>query len=260
MRRYGLTAIAVLMLGAGVAEAATRTDGSTPAPATVAHEVTHVPGGTLDRVGKGGIPGPNTAKLSGPPLTLGGKPELLSFELAWCPHCSVNSWALAVALSRFGHLSGLRILDSGTYFCTKFHAMPCYPHTDGLSFFGAHYSSPYLSFVSVVLQDVNGRNLQQPTKAEGQVLNSIDSSGTIPAVDVGGLYGMLNAGYSPGVLAHKSWAQIAGSLAPANSKVGRSTDGLANLFSAAICKVTAGKPHGVCSAKGVLAASALLPS
>jgi hypothetical protein len=43
-------------------------------------------------------------------------------------------------------------------------------------------------------------------------------------------------------------------LADAHSPVARHIDGLANLFSAAICSTTGGRPGGVCNSSGVRAA------
>jgi hypothetical protein len=220
---------------------------------------------TLNQVGAG--------KLSAPPvfgvfklrrhLERDGKPELLTMNLAWCPHCAANSWGLAVALSRFGTLTGLRALDSGTFYCTLVAgpctlggAGPCYPHTHGLSFLRARYQSPYLSFGHLVLQDVSGRNLQRPTKQEFFAFNRFDRQGQTPAVDVGGAFGFVNSGFSPGILAHKTWSQIAGSLANAHNRIAQRVDGLANLFAAAICRVTKGRPAGVCRSHGVLTAGA----
>jgi hypothetical protein len=43
-----------------------------------------------------------------------------------------------------------------------------------------------------------------------------------------------------------------------NSSVAKRIDGLANLFAAAICKVTNDQPAGVCSSSGVVAAAGRL--
>jgi hypothetical protein len=256
--------VALFVLPPSVADAALRTDGSMPAPAQIARLVTHVPTSTLNQVGAGDIGGPpsfGVIKLHSGLLKSHGKPELLSMNLAWCPHCAANSWALAVALSRFGALTGLRVIDSGTYFCTlvagpcTLAASPCYPHTHGVSFFGASYHSSYLSFAEVALQDVHGHNLQSPTRQENSAIAPFNPRGEAPAVDVGG-YGFLNSGYSPGTLAHKTWSQIAGGLADPHNPIARRVDGLANLFSAAICKATKGRPAGVCKSHGVFAAGA----
>jgi hypothetical protein len=257
---------AVLALPVSAAQAAHRSDGSTPAPAQIAQLVTNVPVSTLNQVGAGRLWGGGNFqifKLHGH-LRSHGKPELLTMNLAWCPHCAANSWALAVALSRFGTLTGLRAIDSGTFYCTETHdpctlsstPVPCYPHTHGLSFLDASYHSPYLSFGAVVRADVQGRNLENPTRREQVAFNSFDRQQQTPAVDVGGNFGFLSSGYDPGALAHQTWAQIAGSLADPHNRIARHVDGLANLFTAAICRMTKGQPAGVCKSPGVHAAGA----
>jgi Domain of unknown function (DUF929) len=259
--------VALLVLPAGVAQAAVHSDGSAPAPPQIAALVKGVPTSTLNQVGAGDLSGPatfNVFKLTHGPLQRGGKPELLTMNLAWCPHCAADSWALAMALNRFGTLTGLRTIDSGTHYCKlvsdpcTLKPFPCFPHTHGLSFLRASYHSPYLSFAPIVLQDVKGRNIESPTRKENSALNSFDQQGATPAVDIGGAFGFVNSGFSPGVLAHKSWSQIAGSLAHPANRVARSIDGLANLFSAAICKVTKGRPATVCRSHGVVVAGARL--
>ena len=144
-----LACVAFVTLPAGVAEAANKTDGSTPVPAKIARLVTTVPASTLDQVGAGNVYGlQNFGKFSlKRSLTKDGKPEVLTMNLAWCPHCAANSWALAVALSRFGTLTGLHAINTGTYYChlsadpCSLQPFPCYPNTHGLSFFAARYRS-----------------------------------------------------------------------------------------------------------------------
>jgi hypothetical protein len=259
---------ASLALPVSAAQAAHHNDGSTPAPASIAQLVTHVPARTLNQVGAGRIARPpvfSVFKLDRH-LRSHGKPGILTMNLAWCPHCAANSWALAIALSRFGTLSGLRVIDSGTHYCTLTHdpcslsnkPRPCYPHTHGLSFFGARYHSAYLSFAAVVFQDVQGRNLEKPTPRENAAMQQFDPQGQTPAVDVAGEFGFVNTGYDPGALAGKTWSQIAGSLANPHDRLARHIDGLANLFTAAMCKATDGRPAGVCTSRGVRSAAARL--
>jgi hypothetical protein len=168
---------------------------------------------------------------------------------------------MAVALSRFGALTGLRLIDTGTYFCKlasnpcSLGRNPCFPHTHGLSFFGTSYHSSHLSFTDLALQDVHGHNLQRPTRQENRLIPSFDPMGQAPAVDVGG-FGFLNSGYSPSALTHKTWLQTAAALAHPRNAIARHVDGLANLFTAAICKATKGHPASVCNSSGVLAAGA----
>ena len=253
MSRLLVLCLAVLACAATAAAAVSRTDGSIPAAKRVTRLATDVSPATLDKVGAGHILGQQDfpiTKLTGRALTRNGKPELLATIYAWCPHCAANSWALTVALERFGKLSGLREIDSGTFF-------PAFHHTHGLSFFRAHYSSPYLRFVPVTLQDVKGHPLESPTKTEAAALKVFDPDQE-PAVDVGGRWGLVSSGYSPGVIHGKSWTQIAQALHKPGSQIAKGADGVANLFTAAICRVTAGEPRSVCTASGVVAAGARL--
>jgi Domain of unknown function (DUF929) len=263
VRRLGVMLVAFFAVSASSAQAVQRSDGSTPAPAQIAQLVTNVPASTLNQVGAGHISGPqafSVVKLHRQ-LRSHGKPELLTMNLAWCPHCAANSWALAVALSRFGTLTGLRTINTGTYYCSLTHSSctltpsPCYPNTHGLSFLDAGYHSPYLHFAAVVLEDVRGHRLEQPTRSEGAVINGFDPQGGTPAVAVGG-FGFVNSGYDPVALVHKTWTQIAGRLADPHSPIAQHIDGLANLFTAAICKATGGLPAAVCKSRGVSVAGA----
>ena len=111
------------------AQAAERSDGSVPAPAQITQLVTSVPASTLNQVGVGDSRNPITSSGFGISkrdghFTIDGKPQIVSVELAWCPHCAANSWALAVALSRFGTLTGLGEINTGTHFC-KVAEDPC---------------------------------------------------------------------------------------------------------------------------------------
>ena len=73
-----------------------------------------------------------------------------------------------------------------------------------------------------------------------------------------GDFGFLNSGYDPGVLAHRSWSQIADSLARPRTRIARHVDGLANVFTAAICQATGDHPARVCNSRGVVAAAGRL--
>lgn len=259
--------VASLVVAVPAAQAASRSDGSIPAPAPISQQVTSVPASALNEVGAGDSRNPITSPDFGISkgdghLTRDGKPEIVTVELAWCPHCAADSWALAVALSRFGTLTGLGEVNTGTYFC-KVAENPCilsptacFPYTHGLSFLNAGYRSPYISFAAIVLQDVNGRNLEKLTRRERRSLGTVHLQGVTPALDIASAWGFSGSGYDPGALAHKSWSQIAGSLADPHNPTARRVDGLANLFTAAICRVTKGRPGSVCKSRGVLAAAA----
>lgn len=261
MRRWVLLGLTVfLTVPVGIAHAASRTDGSTPAPARVIQLVTSVPTRTLNRVGAGSVSADFKPVAIHGHLTSAGKPEVLSMNLAWCPHCAANSWALAVALSRFGTLTGLRVINTGTYYCTiisdpcTLGPSPCYPYTHGLSFLDAGYTSPYLQFAHVVLQNVHGKRLERVTRKQNSALKRFDPAGGAPALDVGGITGFVGSGYDPGDLAHMTWSKVARSLADPHTAISQNIDGLANLFTAAMCKATKGRPEAVCKSHGVVAA------
>lgn len=267
MGRIALVWVASVLFLVPAAQAAQRSDGSVPAPAQVTQLVSSVPASTLNQVGVGSSYNPITSAGFGiikhdGHFTEDGKPEIVSVELAWCPHCAANSWSLAVALSRFGTFTGLGEINTGTHFCKvaedpcNLNPVSCFPYTHGLSFFHAAYRSPYISFASIVLQAVNGRNVENPTRRERRSLATLHLQGTAPAIDIGGAWGFGGSGYDPGTLAHKTWSQIAGSLANPHDRIAQRVDGLANLFTAAICSATNGRPGNVCKSRGVQAAAA----
>src|SRR5581483_6154151 len=225
-----------------VAAAAGGGDGSSPAPPSITQLVSHVPATTLDAVGAGPIKHSvrhqfTITKLGGAPYGI-AKAVVLSGDLAWCPHCAASNWALAVAVSRFGSFSSLRLIDTGTYYAQVIGAHPAYSHTQGLSFYGVHYSSPLLSFQNLVIQNVTGGNLQEPNGQQLKQIYSFDKHGIFPLVDIGDDYGFVGSAFSPAVIHGRSALQIAESLGSPGSKIARAIDGLANVYTAAICNAT----------------------
>ena len=155
--------------------AAAGSDGSRPAPATVLAEVGSVPASTFDAVGFGRVQKNNLTltRLSGPAAGTGGaKPVILAAIAEWCPHCVANSWVLALVLERFGTLTGLRTVNSGTYY-GKHGRSPAFSNTHGLSFIDASYSSQYFVFEPVIRFARDGASLEHETKPEKAMLPSL---------------------------------------------------------------------------------------
>ncbi len=73
-----------------------------------------------------------------------------------------------------------------------------------------------------------------------------------------GSYVISGASYDPSVLAGKSHAQISGALSDPSSPIAKGVDGTANVITAALCRLTKNNPAPVCTAQGVLAATATL--
>jgi len=226
---------------------------ATGASASVAAKVTSVPQSVLNQVGLGGVTAPPKA-ISGAALTADGKPRVLYVGAEWCPYCAAERWGLAVALSRFGSLTGLgEVTSSGS---------DVFPNTPTLTFHGASYTSDNLSLTAkeIYSNQVSGSSyapLDALDAADGQLFQGV-GGGSFPFLDIGGRY-LFSASYSPGTLSGLTQAQIAADLANPDSKVGKAIDGTANLITAAICMSSNQQPANVCSAPGVVAAKAALP-
>jgi hypothetical protein len=226
-------------------------------PASVQKNITGVPASTLDKIGIGSILSYNPSPLetiSNTPLKSNGKPEMLFIGAEFCPYCAAERWAITVALSRFGHfttqLRGIHSSSTDTD-----------PNTPTLTFYQSSYTSPYLTFTPVENENGSRGALQATTSAQQALWQKYDSSAEgvgYPFIDFGNKYVLKDPTYDPGTLAGMSWAQVASALHDSNGKVAQNALGAANLMTAAICKMTGGKPGNVCTSSGVVAASAHL--
>jgi hypothetical protein len=238
-----------------VAKLATRN--AAPASATgqrnnpVVAKVTSVPARTLDSVGKGALgtsafPDP-LIKISGAPLTAGGKPQVLYMGAEYCPFCATERWAVVVALSRFGAFSGLHLIHSDP------NDVPASIPT--LTFYHSHYASKYLTFTPVEMQKIDRSPLQTPTTAQRAIFGKYDKApyvpsagaGAIPFIDFGNQYMISGASYSYTVLQGHTWSQIATALHHPSTAIARGADGAANYLTAAICKLTGNQPASACT-------------
>jgi thiol-disulfide isomerase/thioredoxin len=234
----------------------------TTQPASVIDKITHVPASTLNKVGTG-TTYPKAIQTISPATTLlkrGGKPVMIYVGAEYCPYCAAERWGLTIALSRFGTFSNLRFIHSSS--------TDVYPHTPTLTFLKATYTSKYLTFVTSESRNLTDTaNLQPVTALEKSVLKKYDVppyvpsseyDGSFPFVDFGNKYVIDGASYDPQVLHGKTWAQVAAALSDPTSPIAKGADGAANLITAAICKMTGGKPGNVCTSSGVTTASGSL--
>jgi Domain of unknown function (DUF929) len=242
--------IIVKAVGGSKPSASTITHTSTQTTAQVIAEATGVPASVLGSVGAGGVASPTKAVTGSPAtLTADGKPEVLYMGAEYCPYCAAERWPLVIALSRFGSFSGLGLTASSS--------TDVYPSTNTFTFLKATYTSQYLDFTSVELQDVNHNTLQTPTAAENALLSQYDvapyttSAGSIPFIDFGNKYILSGASYNPQTLQGLTWSQIASDLADASSPVAQAVDGTANRLTAALCKLTGDQPSSVCSSSAI---------
>lgn len=222
----------------------TAQSGSTsgPLPASVLSKLT-VPASTLSSVGGGNAFTSAIKPVTGPALTSNGKPEMLYIGAEWCPYCAAERWAMAVALSRFGTFSPLHGVHSSS--------TDVYPNTATLTFYKATYTSKYLTFTPVENENVNHATLQAVTPAQQALWTKYAPPGNgYPFIDIGNRF-ISGATYDPQVLHGLTWQQIANDLHNPSSQVAKGAIGSANLFTAAICKITGNQPASVCTAAPV---------
>jgi len=214
-----------------------------PVSPVVLGQLAGVSANTLNAVGGG--PSNPTKPITGTPLTLNGKPEVLYMGAEYCPYCAGERWSMIVALDKFGNFSGLEYMASSS--------ADTLPNTPTFTFRNATYTSSYISFVSVEQTDRNHGPLQTATPEQTALLNQYDSGGSIPFIDLGNAYVVVGSQYLPDVLrpgptaAPYNWTQIAAQLDNSSSVIAQNVDGTANRLISAICKIDGDKPSSVCS-------------
>src|SRR6266851_204628 len=248
--------IAVIIVALIVISRLQQSPGSASVPtlasSQVFNAVTKVDPNVLASVGKGGVQNPLKAVNGSPPILKGptGKPEFLYMGAEYCPFCAAERWAVVVALSRFGTFSKL--------YQTTSSSTDVYPNTPTFTFYpgrygGSFYSSSYIDFVPVEIEDGQQNPLQTPTTDQQNLLNKYDVpplssvAGGIPFIDIGNRYIVSSASYSPQDLANLQWQNIANDLADSNSAVSKDILGTANYLTAGICMMTQQQPGSVCS-------------
>lgn len=203
---------------------------------TVLTDVTGVTGTTLNTVAApSSVIAPTV--VSGSPLILNGKPEVLYIGGEYCPYCAFERWAMIMAMSKFGNFTGLEyMLSSGS---------DLNGNTPTFTFRYANYSSQYISFVSVEKWDRAENVVTDPTTAEQALWNQYDSANSIPFVDLANSYVIVGA-QSTIDLMGDNWTQVASQLNDPSSQVAQQIDGAANYLITAICKIDGAQPTSVC--------------
>jgi hypothetical protein len=223
--------------------------------AAVARQASSVPVATLNQVGPGAVgsgqyPNPMIKIPGSPALTANGKPEILYMGANYCPFCATERWAMLVAMSRFGTFSNLHFIHSDP------NDNPASIPT--LTFYKSNYTSKYIVFTPVEMQNIDKSPLQTPTAAQNAIINKYDAppyvkgqAGSIPFMDFGGRWMISGASYNFQVLQGQTWSQIAAALHDPSSTIAQGADGTANYFTAAICSLTKNQPATVCNASAI---------
>ncbi len=247
-----IVALVVAILTSGESAAPATTVAPSDAAAAVA-AVTSVDAATLDAVGAGADGAAATA-VSGTPLAIDGKPEVLYLGAEFCPFCAAQRWPLIIALSRFGTFDGLTVSRSSS--------TDVYPDTPTFTFFGSTYRSDVLAFTAVetATNEPDGKGgytpLQTPTAAQIAVVQELNPEGGIPFIDFAGQFAISGASFDPSVMAGLSANDVAAALTDPQSAVARGVLGRANMITATLCELTGNQPADVCSSAAVRAITA----
>ncbi len=185
------------------------------------------------------------------PPAASGTPLILYIGAEYCPYCAALRWPLAIALMRFGELSGVRYSRSSSN--------DVYPDTVTLSFHGATFDSKLVRFESVELSDRVGKPMEKPSDAQRETFSRLNARGSIPFLALGGQYVSVGSPFSPQVLNGLDWQGVVERLEQGSNAASQSIFSEANLLTAAICVLTEQQPSDVCTAPGIQDVAKSLP-
>lgn len=234
--------IVVLVLAKSSKTSSDTTSSTTaqPAPASVTTDLAAVPLPAIAAAGQTASSNP-VKSTDGKKRTVAGKPDVLYVGAEFCPYCAGERWPLVVALSKFGTFSGLKVLNSSE------------ENVPTLSFQGSSYSSPYVSFTPIELQDQDHKPLDKATNEQLQLFQQL-GGGAFPFIDFGGTSYQQGGSVDAQLLIGKTQTAIASELAKSTPKDTSPTSlqGNVNLVAAGfirqICGLTNDQPGKVCKA------------
>lgn len=240
----GSLAVIVVVIGGFIALSRGQPAPSAPSDvAPIVSAATGVPAATFEAVGSGGLRQP-LAPTGGTLLrAASGKPLVIYVGADYCPFCASERWSLVAALSRFGTFQGLSL--------TRSSSTDVYPNTATFSFRGSSYASGVIELSSTETADREGKAVDQPNAVQKASLDRYDPRGSIPYVSIADRYTETGSGYSPDILAGRSYEEIAAALKDPSSPIARAILGNANYVTAAICAVTDDKPTAVCGSPAI---------
>jgi hypothetical protein len=183
-----------------------------------------------------------------PPILKGphGKPQIFYLGAEFCPYCAGQRWGVIVALSRFGTFSNVSPIISSE------SSVPSY------SFHGSTYTSQYVDFVPVEVQDNQGQPLEKLTSQQEQIVNKYDAppytqphnpgASPFPFMSLGNQIVVAGGTVDASLLTGHSHADIATQLKDPGSNIAKSVLGVANYLTTSICSLTNNLPAKICNA------------
>lgn len=217
-----------------------------PVTAQMYSQMAHVPTSIFSKIGITSLSSniqslpPTTPPLKG----ANGLPEMFYVGGEYCPYCAALRWSMVIALSQFGTFKNLKLMRSAT--------------TDGdyatVTFYGSSYTSKYVVFTPVELEDRNQAQLQPLTSAQNKIFTTYDNTpytqtqGSFPFVDYGGKYVTvgLQQDYDVTLLQGLNWTDITNGLNDSNNTLTQAIIAESNYITAAVCNMTNQQPGNVC--------------
>lgn len=191
------------------------------------------------------------------PAQPGDVPLVLYVGADFCPYCAALRWPLVLTLMRFGDLSGLRY--------TRSNGRDVYPNTATFTFESVQLKSDLIDFVETELEDRERKPLQKLDASSHELFDRFDTKpytqypGSIPFLYLDGKYLEIGSPFSPKSLQGLDWEEIAARLESGDNPVWQDIMAEADLMTAALCKVTQGKPVDACTSPAIEAAAGHLP-
>jgi hypothetical protein len=198
------------------------------------------------------VTAPRELPPNAPRLSSDGHPEIMYIGAQFCLLCVGERWALVMALSKFGtfhNLTGTTSAASGG------HSSP-----PTFSFYGATYTSKYLSFATdeekpTVIKTSAGHyeSVQTLTKEEHDIITDWDvppyatQSGSIPFVYMAGKFVLTNVQYDSTAIWKMNFQTAAAVMTSGKTTVSRQVEAAAGYLAADFCALTHDQPASVCS-------------
>jgi uncharacterized membrane protein YgcG len=217
-----------------------------PAPQAAVNQMNSIPVSVMvDGATKVGAQGLNYAvNATGGTLTKDGKPEVLFIGAEFCPICGAERWPMTMALMKFGQFTNLQ----------ETHSAVADGNVGTWSYYGATYTSPYLTFQSYEIytnQPAGGyyQKLQKlPADAQANWTANLGTNLTFPFINFAGKEALETAQFNPSTIYNHNFDTILGAVGSNDQTTGANIDAAAAVFTKYLCGITNDQPSAVCSA------------
>lgn len=256
----GLVAVAVIafllvsILGGKGSHTAPPAKGTYRLPAAALSELNNVPVSLLlknaETSNVNQVTPPDMLPPNAPRLRSNGHPEIIYIGTPFCASCAGERWALVIALSKFGTFKNL----SGTT------SSDIHPGGPTFSFYGATYTSKYLSFVTDEQSPVSVKrsagfyeNSLTLSEQEHNIMTAWDvapyttQSGSVPFLYIGGKFLLSGFQYDAGTLWKMSFQATAKMMTSGTTAVSKHVEAAAGFLVRDFCALSHQQPAAVCS-------------